>query len=250
MKSERRHELQHNSLADELGQIRTFLQKHGTRISWALLLVAAAVLGWVLLNRRTESQHVELQMRYDQLKRQASFIEESNVEELVSGFTGLAEQGSVDWIAADSLLELGRIHATRALQAAEQVEVDAALARARQSYQQVIGRFDDLPVMKAAARVGLGKVAESQGKLDEARTLYQAVLDEAQLEGYPVFSHARQALATLNTYQEQSIALASNRPAWMVEEIAAENQPATQPAPVPAADTQPAEPATAEDAQE
>jgi predicted negative regulator of RcsB-dependent stress response len=241
MKSERRHELQQNSLAEELGQIQGFLQKHGTKLSWGLLIVAAVVLGVVMLNRRSQSQQVDTQMRYDQLKRQAIFIDEKNSPELIAGFTGLAGQDTVRWIAADSLLELGRIHANTALQAEEPAEVDSALARALQSYQQVLGRFEDLPAMAAAARVGLGKIAEGQGQLDKAREHYQAVVDSPQMEGYPVYYHARDALATLNGYQNP-VALATTQPAWMQEQIAAENRPETQPA------TAPAEPAADESA--
>ena len=217
MKSTRRHELQHNALDAELAKIVGFFKKHGTKLSWGVLVLALVALGWVWWTRKATAQRVEVQNRYTRLT-QLTASSETYDQELINGFKSLSEQDTVRWVAADSLLKLGRIYATLALLGNEKSQRDEAIPQARKYYQRVIDGFGDFPPFVAAAHVGLGKLAEGQGDFESARGSYKTVLDMPALTGYPVLQQARQASSQLGTFQTP-VRLATTMPAWVRDEI-------------------------------
>ena len=175
MKSTRRHELQHNVLDAELAKIVGFFKKHGTKLSWGVLVLALVALGWVWWTRKADTQKEQVQNQYSRLSQLAASSEIYD-KEVINGFRSLSEQDTVRWVAADSLLKLGRIHATIALMGNEKTQRDEAILQARKCYQRVVGDFGDFPSFVAAAHVGLGKLAEGQGDFETARKCYKTVL--------------------------------------------------------------------------
>ncbi len=212
MKSTRRHELQHNVLDTELGKVIAFFKKHGTKLSWAVLILVLISLGWVWWNRKAAAQRVEVQNQYDRLTRLAASSGTSD-KEVISGLQSLSEQDTVRWIAADSLLQLGRIYATSVLLTDKKQQRDDAFARGCKYYQRVIDGFGDFPPFVAAAHIGLGKLAEGRGDFETARKCYKTVLDMPGLGGYPVLEQGRQAAAQLGTFNT-TVHLATTMPAW------------------------------------
>lgn len=213
MKSQRRHELQKNTLDAEITRLRTFYQKHGSKLSWGLVIVAAIVLGVVFWNRRAERQRADVQYQYDQVQR-LSVQPNVNREEIVTRLRALSEQDTVLWVSADAAFTLGRMHAIEALTAPSLEARGKALQAARADYNRVIDAFDDHPVAVAGAQLGLGKLEEGQGNFDAARKRYQIVLDMPGLDGYPVKTLAQEALRQLNTLGT-SVRLATTLPAWL-----------------------------------
>lgn len=240
MKSQRRHELEHNTLDAELAATWAFLKKHGNRLLTVVLVVLVVVVGWVYWNRRNEARRMDVRMRYDRLLLE-SRNPSADDEQILAGFRELASQEDVGWVAASALLEIGSRHSVQALLAGDAQARQEAIGQARDSFRQVLQRFEQTqPVAAGLARVGLGRLAEGEGDFSAAREHYQAVLDSPVLEGYPVMDQARDALAQLDRL-DSSVQLATTRPAWADAkpvEPPAEDQPATAPA-RPAPTTQP-----------
>jgi predicted negative regulator of RcsB-dependent stress response len=234
MKATRRHELQHNVLDAELGQILGFFRRHGAKLSYGLLAVAVVVLGWTLWHRHAVSKQVDIQNRYEQLRVLAA-RPGAKPEDLAAGFRELAEQDTVPWVAADALVSLGHMHATQAVLNDDPQARRKAQAEARSAYQQVVQQFGGHPAIAAAARVGLGKLAEDEQKFDEAKKQYQAVLDMPNIGGYSVRREAQAALNQVNSYGSEP-RLATSLPGWLAARQAEEAKKAqdTQPASAPA----------------
>lgn len=228
MKSQRRHELEQNTLDAELAATWAFLKKHGNRILTVVLVVLAVVVGWVYWNRRAEAARIETRMQYDRLLAE-SRSGSADEEAVLAGFRGLAAQDDVDWIAANALLQLARMNATRALVLPEADAGQIARQQARDDYQQVVRRFEDsLPLAAATARVGLGKLAEGQGEFEDAREYYKLVAENPDLDGYPVAELARQALSRSSRFGTK-VLLPTTQPAWVDAEE--DEKPSTTTAP-------------------
>lgn len=242
MKSERRHELEQNTLDAELAATWAFLKKHGNRILTVVLIVLAVVVGWVYWNRRAEADRMETRLQYDRLLAE-SRSGSADEEAVLAGFRDLAAQDEVDWIAANALLELARMNATRALVMPDAEARQSARQQARDDYQQVVTRFgDSQPLAAATARLGLGKLAEGRGDFDEAREYYKLVAETPDLAGYPVAELAKQALSRSSRFRT-AVVLPTTQPAWVDAEEAEETSPATAPATTAptGADTEPAD---------
>jgi tetratricopeptide (TPR) repeat protein len=215
MKSSRRHELQHNVLGAEIGKIVGFFKKHGTRLSWAVLIAALVALVWVYFDRKADEEKAKVQSEFYRLRGLAS-LPGASVEELINGFRNLSQQDNVPWIAADSRLILGRTHIIQATQAGKQADKQKAYDEAKKSYQSVIEKFQDHPPYVAAAYLGLGNLAENRGDFDAAREKYQAVLKMSGLKGYPILSQARQAISNLDSFSDE-VRFATTLPSWATE---------------------------------
>ncbi len=231
MKSTRRHELQQNTLDTELAWVAGFFRRHGTKLAYGLLAIAILALGFLLWTRRVEKKQAEVQGQYDRLLARLR-QPHAKQDELLGELHSLGEQDTIPWIAADATLTLARLYAARVLSAATPESRQEALQRARTTYRRVIDTFPEAPAPVAAARVGLGKLAEDQGDFAAARRYYQSVLDLPGLAGYPVRTLARQALNHLAAMGPPA-RLATTLPAWREEKNNA--QAATQPAAAPAA---------------
>ncbi len=224
MKSERRHELQKNTLDAELMKLKGFYQKHGTKISWGLVIVAAVVLAVVLWNRRTDQKRADVQYQYEQVQRLTN-QPGANREEVIAQLTELTQQSTVPWVAADAAFALGQLYAIESLTAPTEETKKQAIESARAEYARVIEQFDDFPVAVAGAQLGLGKIEEGLGNFEAARKHYQAVLDMPSLDGYPVKSLAQEALQQVNS-MGSTAKLATTLPAWLEEQRKAEKEKA------------------------
>jgi tetratricopeptide (TPR) repeat protein len=232
MKSQRRHELEQNTFDAELARVVGFFRKHGTTLVTVVLVLAVAGLVVVWLNRRAEAQQTEIQNRYDHLRVLAA-TPEADEQEVIRGFMDLAAQDTVPLIAADAMLQLGRIHATRALVAVDEQSRVQAIQQAQSYYERASQQFaDSIPAAAGEALYGLGKLAETQGLFEQAGLYYEQILATPALEGYPVLALARQANTALDTYS-QPITLPTTQPAW------AETKPSTQPATNPTDEQEP-----------
>ena len=244
MKSERRHELQHNTLDTELSNMVTFFKSHWVKLVYGLLIVVLAVVGFRYYQRQHITKSLNYQTRYEQLVMK-SMDPATHQPELVAGFEELAEQTTTPYLAANSLLQLGKLFAIQSTLAApgkgEEASKDAAV-----KYKRVISEHTDLPEQTAAARMGLAALAENRGDYPAARKEYETILAMKELEGYPVLAQAAAALEISKKWTRPTT-LATKLPAWVKPDPApttTPDVPATTPD-VPA--TTPDVPATTPD---
>ncbi|MDP6633596.1 MAG: hypothetical protein QGG42_01700 [Phycisphaerae bacterium] len=227
MKTERRHELKHNSLDAELVKIVDYFKKHGRGISLAILVLVAAIsVGWVVIRNRAAAVSVPRQ-DYDLFKASDVSTAEGRVKAL-TGFEGLADQTGNMGVAALACVEAGDICVRQ--QAAGDL-VSGALDRAKKHYQRVVSEFSDFPVAAGRAYLGLARLAEGKNEFTAAREHYQQVIALGDKTSQLALTVAENSLKTIGDL-ERPIRLATTRPA--PPPAPPTSQPDTQPAVGPA----------------
>jgi len=231
MKSKRRHELHENMLAGELRKAWEFLKQRGGQLATAALIVAVLIFAYVLYSRHSESNTLGVQGEWDRAVNGTA-----KPEERAKLLEDLAAQTGDRRIAALSCVELGYDYATKALLAKTGYERTALEESAGKWYQKTIADFPTQNLAVAKAQFGLGKLYESQRKLNEAAEQYRLAKSSPELVGQPVAILAESSLQRLKML-ESPVVMATTMPT---------SAPATGPtsAPVAAPTSAPASPTT------
>jgi len=227
MKSRRRHDLKQNVLDAELGRLVAFFKKRGTYIVWGVLAAAlVALIIWY-----TRGQHsrrvTEIRSTYERLVM--LHHNPSAEAEVLVGFQELAAQDKIKRIAADACVRIGSIYARQAMASELDLERAELFSRAKSQYLRAIDSFPDESLAVAKAHFGLAKLAESRRDFPAARTSYQAVLQTAQVRGYPVAIMAEAALRGLSEL-EAPVRMATTLPSTQPTTAEAATAPSTRPA--------------------
>ena len=243
MKSDRRHELQHNVLDTELAKGIAFYRKYKTQISWGALILLTAVLAvWFGVNR-VQQGRIERQARFDSLVT-GQRTGQVSPEQFVDGMKALSVEKDRP-LAAMANLELGNFYTRRLMfvSAAEQVDL---LDQATGNYRRVTTGYADQRVAVAKAHLGLARLAERQGDFAAAAGEYQTVKEMTDLADQPVAAQAQKGLTELDLLKSP-VRLATTTSAPATTQPAAAKSTAIQPAAAlnPAA---PAKPATTQPA--
>ncbi len=204
MKAKRRHELQQNVLASEIGKTVEFFRKWGTYIAWGLLVVALVILVVLYARSKTRQRAEQLQAKYDRLVTK-QFNPSANLDDLLAGFRGLADQGDNRRIAADSCVYAGAVCARQGAVGeltSPALLLESPLQQAAEYYRRAISEFPDQSQAVAKAHFGLGKLAESRGDVGAARAEYQVILGMKALAGYPIVTQAEAAIEDLEALAE------------------------------------------------
>jgi tetratricopeptide (TPR) repeat protein len=166
MKAERRHELKHNELADWLGERMETVRPHATGILLGAGLLVVMILGgvWYFGGESQASARAWSQ-----------YFEALNDREPQKVLNNLATERSGSKAAWWALAALGDMNLGEgaALLHSDRAEAKKRLDAAEKTYKQV--EASDDPVLKARARLGLGKVYESQFNATKAREYYEMV---------------------------------------------------------------------------
>lgn len=211
MKAQRRHELQTNTLARNIGGAPEWLRQNATTM---ILVVAAAVLGYSIFrfraNARVQRQltavqslatlrgkvhsigEVYAQMSMSDMQRaelRAGMTEEaqtafdavtSNTDDSEAALRAMAylEHGNLNWTLANlPALPASATQPALAVREPAQDLLDAAAS----DYQHVVDHYPDQTMAKASALFGLAAVAENQRDFDGATKHYQQIVDDASL---------------------------------------------------------------------
>lgn len=170
MKSERRHELQHNALADWLAQAVESSKPHVNTILGGALVVVLLICGIMLLNRQSAQKTAEAWnklsgvMNVDPMMPQAADVR-SDLAKIASADSG-TEFGQVAAVAAgDQYLELGS-----ELLFENKAKANEELQQAITNYKIAINGSD--PGLRQRATFGLARAYESSGEIDKAKDEY------------------------------------------------------------------------------
>jgi tetratricopeptide (TPR) repeat protein len=228
MKSERRHELQHNALDAEIAKTAAFFKQHGMRLLWGAVIVAVVVLAirWYAVDR--SRAQAEYAAHYSSLSGSLPYATGEKRQVIISGLKALVEEGRIPRLAALACVDLGDAYASRMVEAGEE-ERASLVAQARSYYQQAIEGYPTEALACGKARIGLAKLAESLGDFEEAGKQYQAAEEIIELRGQPVAALARSGRDKLENLA-RPVALATTAPATQPAELEAETD-ASQPAP-------------------
>ena len=190
MKTERRHELQTNVLADWIGTKLETAQEYSTAILASVVAVVVIVGALVLMSRRSEQKQATAWEQY-----------------FDASMTGASEKlGAVADKYPDTLaghwarLSLGD---TELAQGTEQLFEDRTLAkgtleRAVEIYTRARDRSGDQEILERST-IGLGRVHEALSQLTEARKEYEQLLSR-----WPKSIYATEARQRVDDIDKQS----------------------------------------------
>ena len=242
MKSEHRHELKTNELADWMAHFPEWAQENArTLIGVAVLVVVVAgVFFWVQYNKNVRT--VGEQVRFSNLLaglpqteqkilnnsdqgQDASFMFSS----VATGLENYADKSSHKTMAALAYLkcaEAQRAALHYSTTPTKPEELPEKIAPIQKNYHMAIEKATDAPSIRAAARYGLGLCFEELGQFSEAETAYRELVADKTLYGTSGQAAAKYRLEVFKHY-EQPVAF--------------------KPAPEPKAETLPVVPKLSED---
>ena len=233
MKSERRHELEHNTLDTEISKTINFFKKHLNRILTVVLIALVLIVGWMWWDKHKAKKAWESQSQYGQLCGQLDIqtnqdnIDPDTISKLINGFLNLSNDSSSPEIAANSLLQIAKLYSLQGLNANESGEQKKAFGHAENYYKKVVSECGEFPFIVAGAKIGLGKLAENRNDFSEAGKLYQSAKNTPGIDGYPVKKLAEAALLKIKGF-DGNVKLARELPEWAQAEEDAKNKAAEE----------------------
>jgi tetratricopeptide (TPR) repeat protein len=217
MKSDHRHELKTNELADWLAHFPQWAKENRTTLIGAavVIVVAAAVYFWVFYQNRVVSARTQVRLTnlVTQLPTQKGAIARSLSQgtdqsyvllDVARDLQEFAQSAKDDEMAALALID--RAEAIRAelhyrLGNVSKAELAKQIALAQASYQKALERASGTPALAAKAQFGLGLCEEELGDFDKAREIYQTVASNADYEGTVAQVEAEYRLETMADYK-------------------------------------------------
>lgn len=203
MDSKERHEMMTNELADWMGQVPDFLKQYQNLLIGAALIVIG-LLSWPILNRwRQQSDfavETEISGVLDSLEvgkflavrqQPQDTQQDSAAGSFLVAANSLADQAKKapsDDLAAIVLIKRGQALRADLLYRREMIPaetVSAQIKQAQEAYQQAFDKAH-LPVVKAMAQFGMGICSEEFGQLEQAKGIYQKIVDEPSYAGTPL----------------------------------------------------------------
>jgi len=217
MKSEHRHELKTNELAEWLSNLPEWTKQNLVTIicvSIALVVLAGIYL-WRGYNKNVLS--VRERTEFTSLVNQVAGTKMQVVQEKEQGndlaFMFIQQAKSLDAFAQSTrnkrMAALALIKQAQALRAElhygtvkEQYEVDQT-NKAKACYSSALTKSSNTPVLAASAEFGLGLCEEELGNFDEARKIYGQITTNAAYEATVPVAQARYRLATMADYEQK-----------------------------------------------
>lgn len=188
MKTERRHELATNDLADWIGDKVEELKPYSTAIWATVLAVLVLIFAAVYWSRKSEAKLEQGWDRYFQARSQESLDELRDVAD--------ADPKSPAGLWARSTLGDRQLSEGVNLLFEDRSEAQQALSDAVEAYEYVLKNAPGGSLLAERATFGLGEAFESQNELDKAREQYEAL--KAKWPGGAFSAEAERRLADLD----------------------------------------------------
>ena len=195
MKSQRRHELEKNVLAEQMARVSAQIQPYAHLILAGVLLVAVAILAysvWHYIAAGRAEQGWEA-LSVAMLPGERGDVDTASLEQVGEDFAGTDVGHWAKVIAADTHLNEGcdYLFSSRAI-------ANQELRKAVELYTEVLAETRN-PTIRERATFGLARAFEAQGDLERARTRYEEVVRQWP-EG-PFVVRAEQRLEDLSRTQ-------------------------------------------------
>lgn len=231
MKSEHRHELKTNELAEWIGNLPQWARENRRMIIY-VSVVAVLVIGsasWYWYNKNVESvrEQVKLTSLIAQLPQSKMRIVTARARgvdtsiiiimliQVADNLQSAARRAKDDQIAALALIKHAEARRT-ALHYSQgtvtSAELKAAINRAKAGYSEALQKASPNVSLMATARFGLGLCEEELGNFEGAEQIYRDVVADPNFEGTVAVSQAKLRLETMADYQQKIVFKASPKP--------------------------------------
>jgi len=218
MKSEHRHELKTNELAEWLGNLPQWTKEKLTTI---LVIVAVVVVGVTFLIWRSYNknvvlvrEHIEFSNLLNQLSVLKSQIPAAQAEGRDLSFQLLQPAESLGNFAQNTsnsqMAALALIKQAEAYRAElhyrpsiSKQDLTDRINQAKTAYSEAIQKSSDNSTLKAAAEFGLGLCEEELGNLEEAKKIYQGISEKDEYEGTVAKAAAKNRLEVMDDYRQE-----------------------------------------------
>jgi hypothetical protein len=190
MKAERRHELQHNEVADWVAATIERVKPYSRAIVAVAVAATVLLVAYVVLSGRSERKQSVAWNDYYQAVQAESKDVATDLESVVREHGGVPAGLWAEVALGDLKLGEGIESLFREKQAAQ-----SKLRGAIQHYQNVLEEADDA-MLVARARFGLARAYESLGQLGEARDAYKQIVGSSGTNAY--ISIAKERLKDLD----------------------------------------------------
>ena len=190
MKAERRHELQHNEVADWVAATIERVKPYSRAIVAVAVAGTVLLIAYVVLSGRSEKKKSVAWNDYFQAVQAESKDVAADLESVAREHSGVPAGLWAEVALGDMKLGEGIESLFREKQAAQ-----SKLRSAIQDYQKVLEEADDA-MLVARARFGLARAYESLGQLAEAREVYEQIVGSAGTNAY--ISVAKERLKDLD----------------------------------------------------
>ncbi len=221
MKSEHRHELKTNELAEWLGNLPQWAKENSKTIIVVVVLVIVILIfyGW----RRYDKNVLQARERieFTQMLDGIASIEGNVVSgqskgvdysyELITYSNNLklfAESARRKNMAAMALIKYAdvlRKELHYRLEEVSEQDRQEQINRAKTAYTQAMQKAKSNPTLFAAAKFGLGLCEEELGNFEEARSIYQEIASNEDFDGTVTIVQAKKRLSTMSEYQQEVV---------------------------------------------
>ena len=221
MKSEHRHELKTNELAEWLGNFPEWLKEN----SKSIIAIAAAIIvvvgfyGWRrydknVLQVRERDAFTSLLNSASSEKMQVAARQSQGTDSshylipLAANLRSFAENTNKKNMAALALIkeaETLRAELHYRLGVISNQDFTEQINRIKASYTEAASKVSSNPQLMAAAKFGLGLCAEELGDFDQASQIYQEIVSNADFEGTVSIIQAERRLKYMSDYQKEIV---------------------------------------------
>jgi tetratricopeptide (TPR) repeat protein len=220
MKSERRHELATNELADWIANFPQWLRENRTTVIVGSIvvvgLIAYAIFFYNMQGRAGQKKNTQASAMLEQLSWQKNTVLQGKAEGLGVSDLFLGTAGSLATAASESenknfsaLAIIKRAEALRCElhyrpEIAEKDVQAYQLGQAKKLYEEALAKTD-VPMIAAMAEYGTGLCLEDSGDFDGAKAVYQKIADANQYQGTTFAERAKQRVDTFDDYRSSFV---------------------------------------------
>ncbi len=221
MKSEHRHELKTNELADWIAHFPEWASQNRTTIAAVAVVIVVAIVVYFWSFYRRDMVSVQKQTRLTslitQVQQQTNGVARAAMENTDQSYVLLpiaeelqefAQDASDDDVAALALIERGKtLRAELHHRIAEMTpgELARQIDKARASYQVALERTRSNPVLAAQAHFGLGLCEEELGNFDKAAEIYREVAQKPEYAGTAPQAAAAYRLQIMDDFKTEVV---------------------------------------------
>ncbi len=227
MKSDHRHELKTNELAEWLINFPQWTKDNLITIICvlALIIVVAGVWFWKFYGKKVASvqKQIELTNFVNQLSQSKMQIISAQAQGKDVSFILLQPANNLETFARgendDIMAALALIKRAEALRTdlhyrpgtVPGADLTAQINKAKASYTEAVDRAGANPLLMAMATFGLGLCAEEIGNFKEAEQIYRDITENPNFEGTTVGVQAKYRLETMADYKQKIVFMPSPR---------------------------------------